>query len=238
MQAVILAGGLGARLRPMTEKIPKPMVKIGDEPFLSILLKQLRRNNFDKIILLVAHLSNFITDYFRDGSKFGLEIQYSYEKKLLGTGGSLKNAYQLLENEFVLINGDTYLDLDFQSFIQFSRMQKSPLTFVAYTGPLFDNLTYNMTLNKEGVITNYSKSGIKANLNAIDAGIYFFKKNLLELFYDGEYSLENEFFPWVIKNKKIFACSTTTKFYDIGSVNGLEKFKLFINNQVKGRNNK
>ena len=98
MQTVILAGGLATRMRPMTDSIPKSMIRVNDRPFLEHQLDLLRENDIRDIILCVGHLSNMIKDYFGDGRKFGVRITYSDEgKRLLGTGGALRKAESLLE---------------------------------------------------------------------------------------------------------------------------------------------
>jgi len=230
MQAVILAGGLGTRLKPLTQKTPKSMMQVRNKPFLEILLDLLHKNNFKKILLLIGHLPNVITEYFEDGSKFGLDIKYSIEKELLGTAGSLKNSHSLLEDEFILINGDTYLDIDYQSFVKFSKEKKSFLTFVAYDGFPYGDLYYNMKI-AESVVKAYSKSNTSSDYNAVDAGIYHVKKQILDYIKDKKYSLEEDVFPKVIEEKKVFVYRTKTKFFDIGTIKGLKRFKLNLNNK-------
>ena len=95
-QVVILAGGLGTRLKPITQVVPKPMVEIDGSPFLEVLVERLKRSGFDDYVMLVGHLGDQIIRHFADGSEFGVKIRYSVEKELLGTGGALKQAEALL----------------------------------------------------------------------------------------------------------------------------------------------
>jgi len=224
MQAVILAGGLGTRLKPYTFKTPKPMTPIRNQPFLMILLKFLRKNNFKKFLLLVGYSSNVITECLGDGSKLGIEIEYSYEKKPLGTGGALKNSLGLLEDEFILLNGDTYLELDYPSFIKFCTEKNSIITFAAYDGPLYSGISYNMIVDTKGAVKKYSKSKHYHKFNAIDAGVYFVKKTILEYLDDKKSSFEDIFLK-LIDEKKIHAYLTKTKFYDIGTIQRLKEFE-------------
>src|SRR3989338_1997571 len=119
MQTVILAGGRGTRLSPITNMIPKPMVTVKDKPFLEYLLLMLKRNSLEKILLCVGYLGEKIEVYFGDGRRLGMEIKYSYEKEPLGTAGGLKLAENLLEEEFLVLYGDSYLDIDYSAFIYF-----------------------------------------------------------------------------------------------------------------------
>ena len=123
MQVIILAGGRGKRLKPLTNSIPKVMIKINGSPFLEILLKFLKSKGFLDFILCVGYLSEVIEEYFENGSKLSVKIDYSKEKRFLGTAGAIKNANELLDEEFIVINGDTFVDLDFKKMIEFSRLK-------------------------------------------------------------------------------------------------------------------
>ena len=124
MQAVILAGGKGTRLSPITDTIPKPMAMVNNRPFLEYMLLMLKRNSFKKILLCVGYLGEKIEAYFGDGNRLGIVIKYSYEKELLGTAGALKLAENILEEEFLVLYGDSYLDIDYRAFIAFLRSAK------------------------------------------------------------------------------------------------------------------
>jgi len=232
-QAVILAGGKGQRLERLTKSIPKPMVKVNGVPFLEILLNMLKRRGLSNFLLLVGYHSKVLIDYFGDGSKFGLVIRYSIEKEFLGTGGGLKKAANLLDNEFLLINGDTYLDFDYSKFIAFSKNCKSICTIVSYNGEKFDDVEYNLRLDYNNLVLDYSKVGQKNNLNAVDAGVYFMRKNILEKIGNKVSSLEIEIFPSLIYKKQIMGFPTKERFYDIGTPTRLDDFKKFFRKNIK-----
>src|SRR3989338_4163835 len=114
MQAVVLCGGLGTRLRPLTEKVPKPMVELNGKPFLEHLVLFLKKQGFSEFLFLSSYHHEKIESHFGNGKKFGVNIAYSVEEKLLGTGGALLNAEQKLGEEFLLVNGDTFLPINFR----------------------------------------------------------------------------------------------------------------------------
>ena len=114
LQAVILAGGLGTRLRPLTLKVPKPMVDINGKPFLEIKLKDMLKKGIRDYVFCIGYLGNMIEEYFGDGSRFGARIRYSYDgEKLLGPIGALKNAQNLLDEDFIVTYGDNYVDVNY-----------------------------------------------------------------------------------------------------------------------------
>ncbi len=114
MQALILAGGKGTRLLPYTTVLPKPLMPIGDMPILEIILRQLKNSGFTSVILAVNYLSHMFELFFQDGNKFGINIEYSFEEKPLGTAGPIANALELLQEDFLVMNGDLLTTLDFK----------------------------------------------------------------------------------------------------------------------------
>src|SRR4030065_644299 len=131
MKAVVLAGGKGTRLAPYTKILPKPLMPIGDMPILEILLRQMKRNGIDEVILTVGHLSELLRAFFQDGSRFGLKIQYSYEDRPLGTAGPL-SLISDLEETFLVSNGDVLTTLDFRALVDCHRKHKAIATIAAH----------------------------------------------------------------------------------------------------------
>jgi NDP-sugar pyrophosphorylase family protein len=122
MKALILAGGLGLRIRNIVSDRPKSMGLIGKEPFLAKIIRQLKENGIRKIILATGYKSGVIESYFGDGNNFGVEIKYSKELQPLGTAGAIKNAEHLLEGEnFFVLNGDTWSDLDYEGMKNYHK---------------------------------------------------------------------------------------------------------------------
>ena len=127
MIALILAGGIGERLRPITNNIPKPMVPVNGKSFLQYHIEELKRAGIKDIVLCTGYLSNKIQEYFGDGSKFDVKIKYSIEKKPLGTAGAIKNAEKYVNNTFLVLNGDSYLKIDYNKLINFHKSKKAKL---------------------------------------------------------------------------------------------------------------
>ena len=225
MQAVIMAGGHGTRLRSLTHDLPKPMVLVSGKPFLEHLLNLLKKWEIRQILLCIGYLSHKIENYFGDGSKFGLDITYSVEEKLLGTGGALKLAESHLAQEFLLVNGDTYLAIDYAGLIAYFKRSNKLGVIVAYdnSSPKFRG---NIALDADQNVVAYSKEQVIPAMNYTDAGVQVFKKEVLKFIpQDSIVSLENEIFPRLINEGELAAYITSNRFYDIGTSDELKTFE-------------
>lgn len=227
-QAVILAGGLGTRMKPITSSIPKPMIRVKGKPFLHYQLELLARFGFRRVLLLVAYLGEKIQAHFGDGSTMGMELAYSYEPTPLGTGGALRNAEAQLGREFMVLNGDTYLPVDYSALVHSFREKDSPAMIVAYRpsieGPteLASSLPKNLAVSAGGRVTAYRKRDPEG-LTHVDAGVLVLRKEVLnKIPHDRACSLEEEIFPQLIAAQQMEAWVTPVPFYDMGTPAGLE----------------
>ena len=228
MQAIILAGGPGTRLRPITYSIPKPMILINNKPFLHYQLEFLKNNGMKDIILCIGYLSEKIIKYFGDGSKMGLSITCSIENKPLGTGGAIKNAEKYINGDFLVVYGDSYLSIDYQKAISsFKSVDKIGL-LVVYDNKYNTSVKNNIAIDAKGFIIEYDKETEKKNLKYVDAGVIVFKKEILDLIPKGKVSLEKEIFPKLIEKKELIAFKSKVPFYDIGTFERMEKAKKAI----------
>ena len=227
MQSVILVGGLGKRLHPITHEIPKPMVLVNRKPFLEYLVFLLRTNGLTNILLLTGYLGKVIENYFGDGSKFGVSISYSREQSPLGTGGALKNAKCKLKEEFLLLNGDTFLQLDFAKFISFFNKQDGIGITAVYNN--VENIApNNILLDNSNLILSYDKQNPE-RMSHVDAGVSILKKRFLELIPEKKtFSLEEEAFPMLIRKKELMGFPIKERFYDIGTFGRLRMFREFL----------
>jgi len=226
MQTVILAGGRGTRLSPITDTMPKPMVAVNNKPFLEYVLLMLKMNALEKILLCVGYLGDKIEAYFGEGRRLGMEIKYSYEKEALGTAGALKLAEDLLGEEFLVLYGDSYLDIDYRDFIDFFENHKTTGSIVIYDNVLGDTGVKNNIAIDGDIITMYEKNIEGSSLKYVEAGASIFRKGLLALIQKNRFvSLENEIFPILIKNKELIGYKSKTRFCDIGTLERLDYFK-------------
>ena len=147
MQTVILAGGLGTRLRPLTEQTPKPMVEVEGRPFLEFIVEHIAGQGFRDILLLTGHLGEHVSDHFGDGRRFGVSIRYSREPQPLGTGGAIRAAWEQLADDFLLLYGDSFLPIDYVDVASAFYRASWPAMVVTY-----DNQTgYTDVLNNIAV---------------------------------------------------------------------------------------
>ncbi|HSC45745.1 MAG TPA: nucleotidyltransferase family protein [Candidatus Acidoferrum sp.] len=227
-QAVILAGGLGTRMRPITETIPKPMIAVAGKPFLQQQLELLRDRGIRRSLLLVAYLGEQIEEYFGSGEKIGCEVEYSYEPEPLGTGGALKNAESKLQEWFLLVNGDTFLDIDYAKLARDFMAAECSAMIVAYEKPdqaateiPASVLPGNLKLGSDGMVAGYQKKNAET-WRHIDAGVIALKREILQMLPAGKKcSLEEEIFPQLIARGEMRAWVTHEPFYDMGSPAGL-----------------
>ena len=131
MRVFILAAGFGKRLRPFTEKLPKPLIKVRNKPLIYWNLRKIKKAGFNNVVINTHHLSNKIIRSVGNGEKFGLKIDYSYEEEIQGTGGALIKAKRFLQKEpFLLLSGDLWSDYPFEKFIDFKLKKAAHLIFV------------------------------------------------------------------------------------------------------------
>ncbi|MBN1916907.1 MAG: nucleotidyltransferase family protein [Verrucomicrobia bacterium] len=231
-QAVILAGGLGTRLRPVTETIPKPLMPVGDRFFLHYMLKMLVTNGVEDILLLVGHLHERVMEAVGDGTAYGCRIDYSVERELLGTGGAIKNAEAKVRDEFFVLNGDTYLPVDYRAVEAAweARRNECDCLLVVYDNsePVAPG---NVRVGDDGVVQEYSKHAVPTSGGAgyVDAGVQLFKRRILDLMPPGEVvSLEETVFTKLVSERRLGAYTTSTRYYDIGTPERLVAFERYI----------
>ena len=218
---VILAGGLGTRLRSAYAAGPKSMAPIKGKPFLDYLLTWLRAEGVREVILCVGYKRSQIQRFVGKGHKWGLRVKYSIERELLGTGGAVKRAEQLIaEDRMLVINGDTFVDVNLGELTHFHCSSGALATLA---GVKADGCRYgSLHVDKTGRITGFSEKArnnykVEEENRAINAGVYVFEKRLLRRIRSGRrVSLEREILPSLVKNKKAYGLVKQTYFLDIG----------------------
>jgi len=227
MQVVILAGGMGTRLRPLTNTIPKAMVTVRGKPFLEHQLGLLKAAGLTDVLILVGYLGGQIEEYFGDGSALGMRIGYSHEQSPMGTGGALKIAEPALEEHFVLLNGDTLLPIDYRALVDAFGGSATTGLIVAYsnTCKIAPN---NLKLSNQDLVLAYNKDD-DTGMTHVDAGAIVLDKSVLELIRPGRpCSLEREVFRQLIRKRQLKAFRTDQRFYDMGSIEGLKQIEKVL----------
>jgi NDP-sugar pyrophosphorylase family protein len=217
MKAVLLAGGLGTRLRSAVPSLPKTLASVGDRPFLELLVRQLGNQEIRELVMCTGYLAEQIQEVFQDGSEFGATIEYSKETVPLGTAGALKLAQRYVQNEseFLVINGDTFLEIDFSEFIVSHRKHGSVATMAVV--PVENSSRYGtVQVGAEGRILGFlEKTGQNAP-GIINAGVYVFSSAALALIPQGPVSLEHDVFPLLVE-QGFYAIEQRGMFIDIGT---------------------
>lgn len=219
---MILAGGLGTRLRPLTEKVPKPMVPVADQPFLYWQLLDLKSQGYKRILLLVAYLGEQVEAHFGDGSSMGLQLTYVYESQPMGTGGAVKHAGAQLDDEFILLNGDSFLRAPLNEMEgSFHDVDALVSTYDNHSPvPVIPNIK-----SEAGRVTGYEKDAEPAKGYAeIDSGIYILKRSLIER-EDRDTFMLADLWPALISARKLAAFAVRERFYDIGTIERLKEFE-------------
>ncbi|MGH7597992.1 MAG: nucleotidyltransferase family protein [bacterium] len=234
MQALILAGGLGTRLRSVVNDKPKPMAAVSDKPFIEYQIEFLKRYDINHLILCVGYLYEQIQNYFGNGGKWGIRIDYSIEKELLGTAGALKQAQSFIDETFLVLNGDTYFDINLKDLIKFHQRKNAEhdsIGTLALTA-IQDARNFGaVTIDAEHKILRFEEKAERAEASKlINAGIYVLAPEILQHIPSAQkVSLEKETFPALLnQGHRLFGYETTGYFVDIGTPAGYQGFQQYI----------
>ena len=240
MQAILLCGGMGTRLRSVVSDRPKPMADICGKPFLQYLLEMLRDKGITEVIFALGYMGEMIEEYFQDGSGFGLKIGYSYEKEPLGTGGAIRNALpKILEEEVLVLNADTYFPMDYQGLLRFHQENAGDFSLATRAVP--DISRYGaVRRDAAGRILAWNEKlgdvAQKPLAGEINGGIYVMKKSLIAEIPEGKQSLEQDCIPkWLSEGKRIFGLPFHGYFMDIGIPEDYRQFILDVEQGKHGR---
>jgi NDP-sugar pyrophosphorylase family protein len=232
LQIVILAGGLGTRLGHLTHGVPKPMISLAGKPFLEWQILFLAEQGFKDFLVLSAYLADQISYHFADGGRLGVNIKYSVEPSPLGTGGAVKYALDHIDDNFILINGDSFLPLVINDKIPANL--KNELSLLALTALQACPVEPNLCL-KNDFITKYERNIRNCDgRGAVDAGIYFCNKFLIE----GALKKLEDRFSWDLvlsqfaSNKMLKGIAISTPFYDIGTPERLTVFEDYLRKRI------
>ncbi|MBI1920686.1 MAG: nucleotidyltransferase family protein [Geobacter sp.] len=217
VDAIILAGGLGTRLRDVVSDVPKPLAPVNGRPFLDILLTMLDRSGcVGKVVLAVGHLGEKVISAYGNRPEFGFPIDFSEERELLGTGGAIRLALQKTESHLILaLNGDSFVDVDLQALVKFHEKHGAAMTVVLRE--VADAGRYgSVVLAADGRIISFAEKVSAGRGGLINAGIYLFRRELFDGVAEHRVvSLENDLFPLFL-DQGVYGFVTHGRFIDIG----------------------
>jgi len=213
MEAIVLAGGFGTRLKQLVPHLPKPMALVAGRPFLEILLSSLERKGFRRVVLSLGYMAEKIVEYFGDHFN-NVVLVYEIEKKPLGTGGAVRQALERCHSDHVYVfNGDTYLDLEVDQVESFWREHRAPLIVAREVS---DTSRYGRLNVKEGRIIDFAEKK-SSGPGLINSGSYVFPKHLFDDFSCGrKFSLETDFLSKRVRNEHFSFFVSKGFFIDIG----------------------
>ncbi len=237
MQAILLAGGLGTRLRSVVSDRPKPMALIEEKPFMEYVVHELSRHGITDIIFAVGYKGSMVEEYFGDGRRFvspdgrRLTVRYAYEEELLGTAGAIKNAGRLVtEDTFFVLNADTFYQIDYSRLVRLQAEAGLSMALVLREVP--DVSRYGQAVLQDGRLTGFNEKTAERKPGTINGGVYLMRRELLDEIPEGKVSLENEMIPrWLEEGRALGGFVNDGYFIDIGIP---EDYFRFIEDVKKG----
>lgn len=220
-KVVLMAGGLGSRLRPLTDDIPKPMLKVGDKPILELIINRFKDYGYKDIIISINYKGDMIERYFQDGSDFDVNIEYVVERKRLGTAGAIRLAKEHLSDKpFFVMNCDLLTKVNFERLMKEHMKQKNDLTMAVKS---FDyTIPYGVVNINDGQVGGLQEKPKHSCF--ISAGIYCLSPSVVDLIPDNQYCDITEIISRLIQqNRKVGSSLITEYWMDIGTVNDYDK---------------
>ena len=215
--ALLLVGGMGTRLRSVVSLKPKPLAPVGDIPFLELLVLQLRSQGIRRLVMCTGHQADQIKEEFGDGRKWDVSIEYSNEPQPLGTAGAVKFAERFLSyaSDFLVMNGDSLLELDFRKFMQFHLEHGGWASIAVRKVP--DAARYGtVQVDALNRVVRFSEKIGMSEPGVVNGGVYLFKQAILQRIPEGAASLEKDVLPGILEHGE-FAFEQHGMFIDIGT---------------------
>ena len=230
----ILAGGLATRLGPLTKATPKSLLMVSGAPFIDHQLRLLAARGAERVVLCLGHFGETIRDHVGDGSRFGLDVRYSFDgEKLMGTGGAIKRAMGLLGEKFMTLYGDSYLDLDYAEMTERFCATGLPGMMAVYRNE--GRWDKSNVLFKDGRIAVYDKRADIPEMLHIDAGALAFDSSVFDGFpSDAPFDLAFVCSK-LVNEGKLAAYECPRRFFEIGSVEGLKELEALLAKTGEGR---
>lgn len=219
-KVVLMVGGLGTRLRPLTEHTPKPMLKVGNKPILETIILNFKKYGFINIVLCVSYKSEIIEEYFKDGSEFGVNIEYIHENKRMGTAGALSLIRDKLNESFFVMNGDLLTSINFEHMMEYHLSNKSMATMGVREYDF--QVPYGVVNVDDGNILSIEEKPVHKFF--VSAGVYVLSNKVLDFIPDDEFYDMPTLFEKVIEEKlKSISFPIHEYWLDIGRIEEFEK---------------
>jgi D-glycero-alpha-D-manno-heptose 1-phosphate guanylyltransferase len=217
-KAIMLVGGLGTRLRSVVSSAPKVLASIGERSFLELLIRQLRSQGIRNLVMCTGYLADQIESRFGDGRKWDVSIEYSKEEMPLGTAGAVKLAARYLRDipEFLVLNGDSFLEVDFQGLMAFHRQQDGAIATMAVLRVENASRYGTVHMDAKGRIKAFAEKTGSETPGVVNGGVYVFDHSLLQHIPEGLASLERDVFPRLL-DEGVYAQEQHGIFIDIGT---------------------
>ena len=229
-QAVILAGGLGTRLKPYTDTNPKGMYPFEGKPFLQYLIEQIRDFGISKILILLGYLPDKVMDYFEDGSGFGVSIKYDITPVEYETGLRLLHARDKLDDVFLMLYCDNYCPIDFERLLEDYGQNNGLIQFTVYTNR--DKYTRdNVLLAENGLVKVYDKTRTVPGLSGVDIGYALVNKRALDLMPEENNNFEKVVYTKLVAQGLLYATVAEHRYYSVGSWERISLTKEFFKSE-------
>jgi len=242
MKALILAGGLGTRLRELSGDLPKPMISVAGKPFIEYIILNLRDQGIKEVVIAVHHMADKIKSYFGSGNRWEVDITYSEEEEPLGTGGAIKKAEKYLDDTFLVLNGDSYCNFNLKDFVEFHNSKRSKATLLLTKVSSEEAKNFGSVILNENKIVDFSEKSSHNDEVLVNCGVYLFEPTILDYIPSNKkVSIEDDIFPVLANSGLLCGYRNEGYFSDIGRPETYKKFKkdvletlfLPIESQVK-----
>lgn len=216
MQAVLLTGGLGTRLRSVINDRPKPLAPVAGRPFLEYVVRELAASGIRELVFAVGYRGEMIQEAFGDGSRLGVRISYAFEETLLGTGGAVRNAAPFLTDPyFFVLNGDTFYRMDYGALLRLRGERDLDLALVLRR--VEDISRYGEAVLEDGRLARFNEKTGERRPGTINGGVYLMSRALLDEIPPGKVSLEQDLIPaWMREGRRLGGMVSDGYFIDIG----------------------
>lgn len=219
-RVVLMAGGFGTRLRPLTEHTPKPMLHVGNKPILETIISNFKKHGFTNIIISVSYKAKVIEDYFKDGKEFGVNIEYIHENKRMGTAGALSLMRDKLEGTFFVMNGDLLTNVNFENMLEYHKNSASDATMGVREYDF--QVPYGVVDIKDKKIVSITEKPVHSFY--VSAGIYVLEPEVLELIPEDKfYDMPTLFEEMIEKKMKSYSFPISEYWLDIGQIDEFKK---------------